>query len=71
MIPETAEANDIAVAFATLGADLKGSPGLPVDEWATPNRVSTMPKDKGPTSSNAMLNWPPNWLRRERRPKRR
>ena len=34
MIPETAEANDIAVAFATLGAELKGILGLPVDERA-------------------------------------
>jgi len=30
--PETAETNDIAVAFAALGAELKGLLGLPVDE---------------------------------------
>ena len=49
MIPETAEANDIAVAFATLGAELKGILGLPVDERANTEPVSTMLKDKGPT----------------------
>ena len=33
-IPETAETNDIAVAFAILGAELKGLLGLPVEERA-------------------------------------
>jgi hypothetical protein len=32
MAPETAETNDIAVAFATLGAELKGLLGLAVEE---------------------------------------
>jgi hypothetical protein len=31
-IPETAESNDIAIAFATLGAELKGFLRLPVEE---------------------------------------
>jgi hypothetical protein len=34
VIPETAETNDLAVAFATLGAELKGILGLPVEERA-------------------------------------
>jgi hypothetical protein len=34
MAPETAETNDIAVAFATLGAELKGILGLAVEERA-------------------------------------
>ena len=32
--PETAETNDIVVAFAALGAELKGLLGLPVEEQA-------------------------------------
>ena len=32
MVPETAETNDIAAAFATLGAELKGILRLPVEE---------------------------------------
>jgi hypothetical protein len=32
VIPETAETNDIAAAFATLGAELKGILRLPVEE---------------------------------------
>jgi hypothetical protein len=35
-MPETAEMNDIAVAFATLRAELKGLLGLPVEERANP-----------------------------------
>jgi hypothetical protein len=34
IIPETAETNDMAVAFATLGAELKGLLGLPAEERA-------------------------------------
>ena len=71
VIPETAETNDIAAAFATLGAELKGILRLPVEERGNTDRISTTLKDKGPTSRNASLNLLPNWLLCERPPKRR
>jgi hypothetical protein len=57
VLPETAETNDIAVAFATLGAELKGILGLPVEE-----RGNTEPRQHDPerqrpdlTERNAQL----------------
>ena len=41
VIPETAETNDIVVAFAALGAELKGLLGLPVEERAIGAAPST------------------------------
>ena len=69
--PEPAETNDIAVAFAVLGAELKDLLGLPVRSGRAPNCISTVLKDKRPTSRNAMLNSLLSWLQCERPPRRR
>jgi hypothetical protein len=69
--PQPAETNDIAVAFAVLGAELKDLLGLPVESGRPPNRISRVRRDKRPTSPNAMLNSLLNWLLcMRRRPKR-
>jgi hypothetical protein len=48
--PETAETSDIDLAFAALGAELKGLLGLPVEK-----RVNTEPQRADLTERNAQL----------------
>jgi hypothetical protein len=56
-VPEAAEANDIAVAFATLGAELKGLLGLAVEERADtePRQHDTERQAADFTEHNAQL----------------